>query len=175
MEFERGVCRWLGLLLIMGLGGQLIHWDEEFCRQLADQGYLVIRFDNRDVGLSTKFDEAGPADMAQLFESLAQGKPIETPYSLEDMSDDVAGLLDGLDIPKAHICGSSMGGMIAQSLAIRHPDRLSSLVTIYSTTGNPELPPPHPEGMAALMTPPPAERQPAYSRHLRTRVSRPQL
>ena len=147
------------LLLIMGLGGQLIHWDGGFCRQLADKGHFIIRFDNRDVGLSTKFDEAGLPEMAKLVESLGQGKAFETPYRLEDMADDAAGLLDALDIQKAHICGSSMGGMIAQTLAIRHPERLLSLISIYSTTGNPDLPPPQPEGMAALLTPPPAERQ----------------
>ena len=147
------------LLLIMGLGGQLIHWDEGFCRQLADKGHYIIRFDNRDVGLSTKFEEAGLPDMAKLVESPRQGQAFVTPYRLEDMADDTAGLLDALGIQKAHICGSSMGGMIAQTLAIRHPGRLLSLTSIYSTTGNPNLPPPQPEGMAALMTPPPAERR----------------
>jgi pimeloyl-ACP methyl ester carboxylesterase len=156
------------LLLIMGLGGQLIHWDEGFCRQLADKGHFIIRFDNRDVGLSTKFDEAGLPDMAKLFESLGQGKALETSYRLEDMADDAAGLLDALDIQKAHICGSSMGGMIAQTLAIRHPERLLSLISIYSTTGNPDLPPPQPEGMAALMTPPPAERQAFIEYNIKT-------
>lgn len=147
------------LLLIMSLGGQLIHWDEGFCRQLADKGHYIIRFDNRDVGLSTKFEEAGLPDMSKLVESLGQGQAFVTPYRLEDMADDAAGLLDALDIQKAHICGSSMGGMIAQTLAIRHPGRLLSLTSIYSTTGNPDLPPTQPEGMAALMTPPPSERQ----------------
>jgi pimeloyl-ACP methyl ester carboxylesterase len=156
------------LLLIMGLGGQLIHWDEGFCRQLADKGHFIIRFDNRDVGLSTKFDEAGLPDMAKLFESIGQGKTLETSYRLEDMADDAAGLLDALDIQKAHICGSSMGGMIAQTLAIRHPERLLSLISIYSTTGNPDLPPPQPEGMAALMTPPPAERQAFIEYNIKT-------
>jgi pimeloyl-ACP methyl ester carboxylesterase len=147
------------LLLIMGLGGQLIHWSQDFCRQLADKGLFVIRYDNRDTGLSTKFEAAGLPDMSAMIQSLMQGRSIDVPYSLNDMADDAAGLLDALDIGKAHVCGSSMGGMIAQSLAIRHPQRVLSLISIYSTTGNPALPPPQAEGMEALMTPPPAERQ----------------
>jgi pimeloyl-ACP methyl ester carboxylesterase len=147
------------LLLIMGLGGQLIHWDIDFCRQLADKGLFVIRYDNRDTGLSTKFEAAGLPDLSAMIQSLMQGRSIDVPYSLNDMADDAAGLLDALDIGKAHVCGSSMGGMIAQSLAIRHPQRVLSLISIYSTTGNPALPPPQAEGMEALMTPPPAERQ----------------
>jgi pimeloyl-ACP methyl ester carboxylesterase len=147
------------LLLIMGLGGQLIHWDLDFCRQLAGKGLFVIRFDNRDTGLSTKFETAGLPDMSAIIQALMQGRSIETPYSVNDMADDAVGLLDALDIKKAHICGCSMGGMIAQSLAIRHPQRVLSLISIYSTTGNPDLPPPQAEGMDALMTPPPSERQ----------------
>jgi pimeloyl-ACP methyl ester carboxylesterase len=146
------------LLLIMGLGGQLIHWDADFCGQLADKGLFIIRFDNRDTGLSTKFDAAGPADISGLFNALMKGQTIETPYTLNDMADDAAGLLAALHIGNAHICGSSMGGMIAQTLAIRHPQRLLSLISIYGTTGNPNLPPPQPAAMEALMTPPPAER-----------------
>jgi pimeloyl-ACP methyl ester carboxylesterase len=147
------------LLLIMGLGGQLIHWDRDFCRQLADKGLFVIRYDNRDTGLSTKFEAAGVPDMSAIIQALMQGQSIDTPYSVNDMADDAAGLLDALDIKKAHICGCSMGGMIAQSFAIRYPQRVLSLISIYSTTGNPALPPPQAEGMEALMTPPPTERQ----------------
>lgn len=147
------------LLLIMGLGGQLIHWEEDFCRQLADKGLFIIRYDNRDAGLSTKFEAAGLPDMAELLSARLQGRSIETPYTLEDMAADAAGLLDALNIKKAHICGSSMGGMIAQTLAIRHPARLLSLISIYSTTGDPDLPPLQPAALEALMTPPPADRQ----------------
>jgi pimeloyl-ACP methyl ester carboxylesterase len=147
------------LLLIMGLGGQLIHWDADFCRQLADRGLFVIRYDNRDTGLSTKFEAAGPPDMSEMINALMKGRSIETPYSLNDMADDAAGLLGALNIGKAHICGCSMGGMIAQTLAIRHPQLILSLISIYSTTGNPDLPPPKAEGMEALMTPPPNERR----------------
>jgi pimeloyl-ACP methyl ester carboxylesterase len=156
------------LLLIMGLGGQLIHWDEKFCRQLADKGLFIIRYDNRDTGLSTKFEAAGLPDMAELLNARLQGRSIETPYTLEDMAADAAGLLKALNIKKAHICGTSMGGMIAQTLAIRHPARLLSLISIYSTTGNPDLPPPQPEAMEALMTPPPADHQGYIEFNVRT-------
>ena len=147
------------LLLIMGLGGQLIHWDEHFCRQLSDRGHFVIRFDNRDTGLSTRFEAAGLPDMSALLDARLQGKSIPAPYTLNDMADDAAELLAALDIEKAHICGSSMGGMIAQTLAIRHPRRVLSLISIYSTTGNPDLPQPQPAAMEALLTPQPVERQ----------------
>ena len=111
------------LLLIMGLGGQLIHWDDDFCRQLADRGLYIVRFDNRDTGLSTRFESAGLPDMAALLDARLQGRSIPAPYTLDDMADDAAKLLEALDIEKAHICGHSMGGMIAQTIALRHPRR----------------------------------------------------
>jgi pimeloyl-ACP methyl ester carboxylesterase len=147
------------LLLIMGLGGQLIHWDEAFCRQLAGKGLFIIRYDHRDTGLSTKYKSAGPSDMNSSLDAFMQGQAIQPPYSLNDMADDAAGLLEALHIEKAHVCGTSMGGMIAQILAIRHPQRLLSLISIYSTTGNPDLPQPEPKAMEALMTPQPTGRQ----------------
>ena len=147
------------LLLIMGLGGQLIHWDEGFCRQLADKGLFIIRYDHRDSGLSTKYETAGSADMGDSLDAFMQGQSIQAPYSLNDMADDAAELLEALHIKKAHVCGASMGGMIAQILAIRHPQRLLSLISIYSTTGNPDLPQPEPKAMEALMTPQPTGRQ----------------
>jgi pimeloyl-ACP methyl ester carboxylesterase len=147
------------LLLIMGLGGQLIHWDEGFCRELSDRGHFVIRYDNRDTGLSTRFEAAGLPDMSALLNARLQGQSIQSPYTLDDMADDAAKLLEALGIEKAHICGSSMGGMIAQTLAIRHPQRLISLMSIYSTTGNPDLPQPQPAAMEALLRPQPVERQ----------------
>ncbi|MEJ2166084.1 MAG: alpha/beta hydrolase, partial [Desulfobacterales bacterium] len=101
----------------------------------------------------------GLPDMAEMLHALMQGRSLEAPYSLNDMADDAAGLLDALNIGKAHVCGCSMGGMIAQTLAIRHPHRILSLISIYSTTGNPNLPQAQPAAMAALMTPPPTERQ----------------
>ena len=120
------------LLLIMGLGAQMIVWPEDFCRLLADAGHHVIRFDNRDVGLSTWFDEAGTLDMMALFDAAMSGRPVESPYSLSDMADDAAGVLNALGIESAHIVGASMGGMIAQRVAINHPDRTRSLCSIMS-------------------------------------------
>ena len=148
------------ILLLIGLGRQLIHWDEEFCRHLSEAGLYVIRFDNRDAGLSTKFDEAGVPDMKDVIGKLMSGQKITPPYTIEDMAADAIGLLDALKVEKAHICGMSMGGMIAQGIAINYPRRVLSLTSIYSTTGNPRLPQPKPEVMGLLMTPPPHEREP---------------
>ena len=100
------------MLLVMGLGAQMIHWRAEFCEQLADAGHFVVRFDNRDVGLSTKFDAAGMPDIVKIMGQMASGAPVSVPYSLDDMADDGFGLLDALDLPTAHICGASLGGMI---------------------------------------------------------------
>ena len=146
------------MLLVMGLGQQMIFWDEEFCIQLAAQGYRVIRFDNRDVGLSTKFDEAGVPDILALMQAAAQGEAVQAPYLLHDMADDAVGLLNALGIESAHVVGVSMGGMIAQEMAIHHPDRVRTLTSIMSSTGNPDLPPPTPEAMAILVTPAPTDR-----------------
>ncbi|MGD9397452.1 MAG: alpha/beta hydrolase [Candidatus Thorarchaeota archaeon] len=142
------------LLLIMGLGGQMIRWDEAFCKAIAAQGRWVIRFDNRDVGRSTKFDEAGVPDVM----ALVQGKPVDTPYKLKDMADDAVGLLDSLGIKEADIVGVSMGGMIAQTMAIHYPERVRTLTSIMSSTGNPDLPQPKPEAMAVLLAPPVSNR-----------------
>lgn len=128
------------LLLIMGLGAQMLLWEEGFCRQLTDRGLRVIRFDNRDIGLSTRPDSLGVPDLRLIAEQVRQGEPPELPYTLHDMARDCVGLLDALGIDSAHICGSSMGGMIAQILAARYPERVRSLVSIMSTTGNPNLP-----------------------------------
>ncbi len=138
------------MLLIMGLGAQMIRWDEAFCKILASQGHWVIRFDNRDVGLSTKFDNAGVPDLM----SLMQGKPVKVPYTLKDMAGDTVGLLDALGVKKADVIGVSMGGMIAQSLAIHYPERVRTLTSIMSSTGNPDLPQATPEATAVLLTPP---------------------
>jgi pimeloyl-ACP methyl ester carboxylesterase len=147
------------LLLIIGLGGQMIQWDVDLCKDLARRGHYVIRYDNRDVGLSTKFEAAGVPNLMEIFGKIMQGEKIEAPYTLDDMADDGAGLLDALGIPKAHICGMSMGGMIAQTIAIRHPARVLTMTSIYSNTGNPALPQPKPEVMGLLITPPPEERE----------------
>lgn len=147
------------LLMIMGLGAQMQFWDDEFCTALATRKHYVIRFDNRDVGLSTWFDEAGTPDIMQVVKGMAQGKPVTTPYGLNDMADDCAGLLDALEIADAHICGASMGGMIAQVVAIRHPERTRTLTSIMSTTGNPALPGPSPEVASSLVDTPPTDRE----------------
>ena len=152
------------LLLIMGLGGQMIFWDEEVCEKLVEKGHYVIRFDNRDVGLSTKLEEAGIPDVIEALQDSLKGKRVQAPYTLDDMADDSVGLLDALGIEKAHVCGVSMGAMITQAIGIRHPSRILSLIPIYGSTGNPELPRPKPEITEMLLTAPPTERE-AYIEH----------
>jgi pimeloyl-ACP methyl ester carboxylesterase len=156
------------LLLIMGLGGQMIMWDEGFCEALAERGHHVVRFDNRDVGLSTKFGAAGVPNVLELMQQAAAGKPLSVPYTLDDMADDAAALLDALGLESAHVCGASMGGMIAQTVAIRHGARLRSLVSIMSSTGDASVPPAKPEAMAVLMAPPPADRAGSLDAAVRT-------
>lgn len=132
------------LLLIMGLSVQMVFWDEEFIEQLVRRGFRVIRFDNRDVGRSTHLRAAG-APSAQSSQGPAAGRPPDAPYLLSDMAADAVGLLDALGIKAAHVVGSSMGGMIAQELTIRYPERVLSLTSIMSTTSDPSLPGPKPE------------------------------
>src|SRR3990172_3174041 len=115
------------LLLVMGLGSQMVRWEEDFCNRIADKGHYVIRFDNRDVGLSTKFDSAGVPDVMKTMAAIGRKEKLNLPYTIDDMADDGVGLLDALGIDKAHICGVSMGGMIVQAMAIRHPARILSL------------------------------------------------
>ena len=118
--------------LVIGLGGQLIWWDESLCQDLITRGHYVIRYDNRDTGLSTKFDHAGKPDVMGAFGKILSGDRSNVPYTIEDMADDGVELLDALGIPCAHICGMSMGGMIAQTIALRHSSRVLSLTSIYS-------------------------------------------
>ena len=149
------------LLLIMGLGTQMIAWDEAFCGQLAERGYHVIRFDNRDIGQSTHLSTAPVPDVGKLLMQALGGQPIDpasVPYTLADMALDTVGLLDALGIQNAHIVGASMGGAIAQEIAMRYPRRVRTLVSIMSTSGAPGLPPPQPEAMQVLMTPTPPDR-----------------
>ena len=153
------------VLLIMGLGGQLLAWDDEFVLGLARRGHFVIRYDNRDVGLSTKLEGSPAPPLAELLAKSAAGEVVAVPYLLRDMADDAAALLDHLGIESAHVVGASMGGMIAQSLVLQHPQRVRTLVSIMSSTGNPELPPAKPEAMARLMIPAPAERA-GYIEHM---------
>ncbi|HYF22195.1 MAG TPA: alpha/beta hydrolase [Caulobacteraceae bacterium] len=155
------------MLLVMGLGYQLTRWPEAFVRLLVERGNLrVIRFDNRDVGLSSKMDHAGPLNAAQLFGERMQGRPIAPPYTLDDMARDAVGLLDALKIDRAHVVGASMGGMIAQLIAADHPARVKSLTSIMSTTGNPLVGQPTPEAFMALATPaPPPSDEAAFVAH----------
>jgi pimeloyl-ACP methyl ester carboxylesterase len=127
------------MLLIMGLGGQMTWWDRRFCEQLATRGYRVIRFDNRDIGKSQKFDDLCPDPGPLVMQALA-GNKVVPPYTLRDMAADAAGLLQALGIDSAHVVGASMGGMIAQRMAIHFPERVRSLTSIMSSTGNPGLP-----------------------------------
>ena len=145
------------VLLIMGFSGQLLLWPEAFCEGLAAKGFRVIRFDNRDVGLSTHLAELGTPDTGALMAALMAGKRAEAPYSLGDMAKDAVGLLDALGIARAHIVGASMGGMIAQLVAADHPDKTKSLVSVMSTTGRRDLPQAKPEAIAAITTPPTGE------------------
>jgi len=147
------------LLMIMGLGAQMILWHEDFCAQLADRGHYAIRFDNRDVGLSTKFAQRGLSSITELYKALLEGRPFEAPYTLDDMADDAVGLLDALGIDRAHVCGASMGGMIAQVIAIRCPSRVKSLISMMSTTGEPGLPRAQADAGEYLFTPVPAQRE----------------
>jgi pimeloyl-ACP methyl ester carboxylesterase len=156
------------VLLIMGLGAQMTAWDEAFCAELARRGRWVVRFDNRDIGLSTRFDHAGVPDIGQLLHAAMLGQPVAVPYRLTDMAADAVGLLDGLQIPAAHVVGASMGGAIAQTLAIEHPTRLRTLTSIMATSGQPGLPPPTPEAMQVLLTPTPLDYPSYLARYLAT-------
>jgi len=142
------------LLLVMGLGGQLTSWDEGFCEELRRAGLGVLRFDNRDTGLSTSFDWFGPPN----FEALLAGDPT-LPYTLEDLAADAAGLLDALGIERAHVAGISLGGMIAQAVAISYPHKVASLCSIMSATGAPGTLNPTEDALAVLLTPPAEDRQ----------------
>jgi pimeloyl-ACP methyl ester carboxylesterase len=154
-EYERfGAADGEVVLMIMGLGCQMTRWPAALCQDLAARGYHVIRFDNRDIGLSTKLDWLGTPNIGALFvERLSGGTP-RPPYSLEDMARDTVGIMAALGVARAHIVGASMGGMIGQLIAADHPTRALSLTSIMSNTANPDLPQSKPEALAALMSPP---------------------
>ncbi|MDG2334361.1 MAG: alpha/beta hydrolase [Myxococcota bacterium] len=154
------------LLLIMGLGGPLILWEESLCNTLADQGFFVVRYDNRDCGHSTKMDSHPTPDGAEFAARWLTGEEIEASYTLTDMARDGIALLDALGIGQAHVAGTSLGGMIAQTMAIEFPQRVSTLISIMSSTGERSLSKPSPEAMAVLLTPAADTREAACVQHL---------
>ena len=161
LEFETfGSASDPALLLVMGFTAQLTTWPEEFCTRIAARGHHVIRFDNRDCGLSTKLDGVHVDTGAVIAAALAENGAVpDVPYTLSHMAADAIGLLDHLGIERAHVAGASMGGMIAQVMAIEHPQRVRSLISIMSQSGEPEFGQPAPEAIEALLAPPPLERE----------------
>jgi pimeloyl-ACP methyl ester carboxylesterase len=146
------------LLLVMGFTAQLIHWETGLCELLAAEGYRVVRYDNRDCGLSTHLDGQVADPMAVMAAVAAGGPAPQVPYLLSDMATDAIGLLDHLGVDRAHVVGASMGGMIVQTLAIEHPDRIASMVSVMSMPGDPSVGKPAPEAMAVLLRTPPTDR-----------------
>jgi pimeloyl-ACP methyl ester carboxylesterase len=152
------------LVLVMGLATQMIAWQEGLCRLLAERGYRVIRFDNRDIGRSTKLDQAGVPSKVDLL----LGRRVNAPYLLRDMAKDTVGLLDHLEIGQAHVVGASMGGMIVQQTAIDHPRRLLSMTSIMSTTGNRRSGQPSLKTFGLLLGSPPLTRNEVITRGVKT-------
>jgi pimeloyl-ACP methyl ester carboxylesterase len=150
------------LLLVMGLGAQMTTWDVELCELFAVQGFHVIRFDNRDIGLSTALDHLPLPDLA----AIAAGDTASAPYSIADMADDVVGLLDALGVERAHLVGASMGGMIVQQVAIAHPERVLSLTSIMSTTGDKAVGRGTPEVLAVFGLPAAGDREAVIEQRL---------
>jgi pimeloyl-ACP methyl ester carboxylesterase len=164
------------LLLIMGLGAQLTIWPDALCQGLAARGFFVIRYDNRDTGLSTDFGASGVPNIAQAIGKVMQGHKVDAPYLVKDMAADGLGLLDALGLDKAHMVGASMGGMIAQTIAALWPQRTRSLVSIYSTSGRPGLPVGKPQALAMLTAQPEGPAREQLIKHgmkLRTAIGSP--
>ncbi len=149
------------VLMVMGFGAQLISWPRDFCRLIADGGRYVISFDNRDCGLSTKLDGVA-ANVDQVLAAVQVGDRERArslaPYTLSDMADDGFALLDALELDRAHVVGASLGGMIAQTMAIEHPERTLTLTSMMSTTGEPEFGQATPEALETLLAPDPEDR-----------------
>ncbi len=156
------------MLLIMGLGAQMVLWDDAFCSQLAARGFRVIRFDNRDIGRSSKLSGGKRLTPLELLKLRFFRIPVAAPYKLHDMAKDTVALMDALGIRAAHLVGASMGGMIAQEVAISFPEAVRSLTSIMSTTGNPRVPPPSRQATAILMAPPPNTRDEFLARFAQT-------
>jgi len=151
------------VLLIAGLGVQLIDWPAHIVEGLVDAGCRVIRFDNRDVGLSTVIE--GPSDAGAVFDAMLNGGEPDVAYGLDDMADDAVGLLDALDVQAAHVVSASLGAMVAQTMAIRHPDRVATLTSIMSTTGASDVGQPTSEAVEALLSVPPAPGRTSHIEH----------
>jgi len=147
------------MVLIMGLAAQMIVWDDEFCTLLAARGFWVVRFDNRDIGMSTRFPKARTPRFAELMLAQATRIKFRVPYTLRDMAADTVGLMDALGIRSAHVVGASMGGAIAQEIAILYPSRVRSMTSIMSSTGDPKLPGPKPRALAVLAKKVPLDRE----------------
>lgn len=148
------------LLAIMGLSAQMIAWDDSLCESFVDRGFTMVRYDNRDVGKSTWLDDQ-PVDLDTEVGHFLAGEPLNAPYSIEDMAADAAAVLDAVGWDRAHIMGASMGGMIAQAFAIAYPERTRSLISIMSTTGDPDVGQPDEVAAASLLTPPATTRDEA--------------
>lgn len=159
IEYETfGVAENPTVLLVSGFTAQLLMWPAEFCRLIADAGFHVVRFDNRDCGLSTKLDGRDVDTNKVIHAALMEDPVPAVPYNLSDMAADAVGLLDSLGVERAHIVGGSMGGMIVQVMAIQHPNRVLSMTSIMSNSGEPEYGQPTPEAMDALVATPPSNR-----------------
>jgi pimeloyl-ACP methyl ester carboxylesterase len=152
------------VFLVMGLATQMIGWPDDFCRGLADRGHFVVRFDNRDIGLSTHLHDAGMPDIMAIF----GGDPSSAPYPLTALADDTVGLIDALGLDSVHLVGASMGGMIAQLVATRNPERVRSLTSIMSTTGDPSVGGPSDAALGVLLAPAATERDAAIQRVVNT-------
>ena len=152
------------LLLVMGLATQMIAWDVEFCSMLAERGFRVVRFDNRDIGRSTKVDSAGTPKRLDV----VLGRHASAPYLLRDMARDTVGLMDHLEIESAHVVGASMGGMIAQAMAIEFPRRVRSMVSIMSTTGSRRVGHPSLKAFGLMLSKPPRGREETVERVVKT-------
>lgn len=155
------------LLMIHGVGAQLIRWPPDLCRALVEAGFRILRFDQRDSGLSTHMDEAPVPDIAKVLEARSRGEDPDLPYTLHDLAEDAIGLLDALEIGSAHVLGVSLGGMVAQVMAIEHASRIESLAIFMSQSGNPAIPPSRPDALAILSkpAPDPVREREAYLQH----------
>lgn len=164
---DRGLPDGEPLLLIMGLGMQLIAWPDDLVQQLVSRGFRVLRFDNRDVGLSQYFDHLGVPNLAWAGLRYTMGLPVHAPYSLAEMAGDAVGVLDALGIAQAHVCGASLGGMVAQHLAAKHPQRVKSLTLMMTTSGSRSLPQPSLRVRRALLSRPRSNTAEDRASHLR--------